>query len=171
MILPVFEYLSTRHDRQGFDCGKQPLNDFLQKQARQNAERNVGVTHVAVPVSGDGKILAYYTLLTRDVDAAIIPNSKLPKGAISTALLGRLAVDKTAQGRGLGKLCLLRAMEKVEIAAREIGIYAMVLDALDEQARAWYLGLDYGFESLSDDPNHLFLPVATIRKLLTPSAN
>ena len=166
MILPVFETLAAHHDRQSFDCGKQPLNEFIQRQARQNAERNVGVTHLAVPVAGDSKILAYYTLVTRTVDAAIIPAKKLPRGEIGVVLLGRLAVDQTAQKQGLGKLCLLRAIEKVELAAREIGIYAMVLDALDEEARTWYLGLNFGFQSLSDDTNHLFLPVDTIRQLV-----
>lgn len=161
---PIFEPLSRHHDRQDFDCGKALLNEFLQRQARQNAERNVGVTHVAVPAAGEIKILAYYTLLTRTVDAGLVPSKKLPRGEIGVALLGRLAVDVTAQGRGLGRLCLLRAMRQVETASREIGLFALVLDAIDDQARAWYLGLGWGFEALRDDPNHLFIPVETIRQ-------
>lgn len=161
---PIFEPLGTHHDRQGFNCGKAPLNEFLQRQARQNAERNVGVTHVAVPAAGESKILAYYTLLTRTVDAGLVHSKKLPRGEIGVALLGRLAVDVTAQGRGLGRLCLLRAMRQVETASREIGLFALVLDAIDAQARAWYLGLGWGFEALRDDPNHLFIPVETIRQ-------
>lgn len=163
---PVFEPLQAYHDRQGFDCGKPPLNQFLQRQARQNADRNVGVTHVAVPKAGGSKILAYYTLLTRVVDAEIVPNKKLPRGEIGVAFLGRLAVDKSTQGQGLGRLCLLRAMAQVESAAREIGIYALVLDALDEEARTWYLRLNFGFQPLLDDPNHLYLPVETTRQSL-----
>ena len=162
---PVFEPLQAHHDRQGFDCGKPALNQFLQRQARQNADRNVGITHVAGAEAGDAEVLAYYTLLTRVVDAEIVPNKKLPRGEIGVVLLGRLAVDQTAQGQGLGRLCLLRAMMQVERAAREIGIYALVLDALDEEARAWYLHLSFGFEPLQDDPNHLYLPVATIRQI------
>jgi GNAT superfamily N-acetyltransferase len=163
--LPVFEYLQSHHDRQLFDCGKPALNQFLQRQARQNADRNVGVTHVAVPRSGDSKILAYYTLVTRTIDAAIIPNKKLPGGDIGVVLLGRLAVDKTAQGRGLGRLCLMRALFQVEHAAHEIGINALVLDAIDEAARGWYLSLNLGFKTLLDDPNHLYIAVETIRQL------
>lgn len=161
---PVFEPLGGHHDRRGFDCGKPALNEFLQRQARQNAERNVGVTHVAVPSPGASNILAYYTLLTRTVDAALVPAPKLPKGEIGVALLGRLAVDVSAQGRGLGKLCLLRAISQVETAAQDIGIYALVLDAIDDEARAWYLGLKWGFEELRDDTHHLFLPVSTLRQ-------
>lgn len=162
----TFELLQSHHDRQGFDCGKPPLNHFLQRQARQNAERHVGVTHVAVAAPNDTQILAYYTLLTRLVNTEIVPDKKLPRGEIGVALLGRLAVDERAQGRGLGKLCLLRAMNQVVRAAREIGLYALVLDALDEQARAWYLSLPFQFQPLLDDPNHLYLPMTTIRQSL-----
>lgn len=162
---PVFETLQAYHDRQAFDCGKPPLNHFLQRQARQNADRHVGVTHVAVPAAGATTILAYYTLVTRTVEAALIPRPKLPTGEIGVVLLGRLAVSLSAQRQGLGRLCLLRAITQVERAAREIGLYALVLDALDAEARAWYLGLEWGFEVLLDDPNHLFLSVGTIRAL------
>lgn len=168
-LLPVFERLQPHHDRQGFDCGTPVLNQFLQRQARQNADRNVGVTHVAVAGAGEPKILAYYTLLTRVVSAEVVPDRKLPRGDIGVALLGRLAVDRAAQGQGLGKLCLLRAMTQVENAAREIGLHALVLDALDEQARAWYLQLGFGFQTLLDDPNHPYLPVATIRQMAPPA--
>jgi len=161
---PVFEPLGAHHDRQGFDCGKPALNEFLQRQARQNAERSVGVTHVAVPALGASQILAYSTLLTRTVNAALVLVPKLPQGEIGVALLGRLAVGQAAQGRSLGKLCLLRAMRQVETASREMGIYALVLHALHDEARAWYLRLNWGFEALRDDPNHLFLPVSTIRQ-------
>ncbi len=167
MTPPVFEPLGAHHDRQSFDCGEPVLNLFLQRQARQNADRTVGVTHVAALAAGDPKILAYYTLLTRVVDAEIVPSKKLPRGEIGVALLGRLAVDNSAQGQGLSRLCLLRAMAQVERAAREIGLYALVLDALDEEARAWYLRLPFGFQPLLDDPNHLYLPVETIRQSIT----
>lgn len=162
---PVFERLQAHHDRANFDCGKPALNQFLQRQARQNADRNVGITHVAVAGPGDAKVLAYYTLLTRVVDAGIVPNKKLPPGDVGVVLLSRLAVDRAGQGQGLGKLCLLRAMTQVERAAQEIGIYGLVLDALDAEARAWYLHLPFGFEPLRDDPNHLYLTVETIRHL------
>ena len=56
---------------------------------------------------------------------------------------------------------LLRAIRQTEQAAREVGIYALVLDALDEEARAWYLRLNFGFEALADDPNHLYADALT----------
>ncbi len=171
--MPVVELLQAHHDRKSFDCGKPSLNEFLQKQARQNADRNVGVTHVVVPEAGSSRILGYYTIVTRTIDSAIVPKSvRLPQGPIGVVLLGRLAVDLSAQGQGLGKRMLLRAIRQTEQAARAIGIYALVLDAIDEEARSWYLHLYFGFDSLTDDHNHLFLPVGVIRQLgLVESSN
>lgn len=163
--MPVVELLQAHHDRKDFDCGKEPLNLFLQRQARQNADRNVGATHVVVERAGDSKILGYYTLVTRTVESEIVPGKKLPSGPVGVVLLGRLEVDTSAQGQGIGKRMLLRAMKQTEEASRSIGIYALVIDALDADARQWYLSLDWGFAALTDSEDHLFLPVETIRSL------
>ena len=170
----VFETLSSHHDREGFDCGKAPLNDFLKRVARQNADRNIGVTTVVLPESGSSKILGYYTLVVRTVSREIVSTDmpggrRLPSGEIGVVLLGRLATATEAQGQGVGKFLLLRAISKVEIASREMGIYGLVLDALDDEARSWYLSLKFGFKELSDSPNHLCLPIDTIRELLPKS--
>ena len=87
------------HDRAGFDCGEDSLNQFLKQRARQNAERNVSVTHVAVPDAGDPSILGYYTLLVRSIEREDFASArKLPPGEIGVALLARLAVSVEAQG-------------------------------------------------------------------------
>ena len=109
---PLFyEPLAAHHDRAGFDCGEGSLNKFLQKRARQNAERNLGVTHVAVADAGATAILGYYTLLVRSIEREDFAGAKkLPPGEIGVALLARLAVSVEAQGRGLGTQMLLRAI-------------------------------------------------------------
>ncbi len=165
----VFERLQSHHDRSDFDCGSAALNDFLARQARQNADRNIGVTHVAVARHGDPKIYAYYTLVTRTVETGNSSAEKLPRAEVGVVLLGRLGVDKDAQGKGLGRLCVLRVIRQVVKAAEDIGIYALVLDAKDENARRWYHRLDFGFQTLSDDPNHLYLPVETMRNAIASS--
>jgi GNAT superfamily N-acetyltransferase len=141
------------------------LDEFLQRQARQNADRNLGVTHVVVERPGSKQILAYYTLVTRTVDRSIVPAKHLAAGAIGVILLGRLAVDSASQGQGLRQMMLLRALRQAEEASRVIGVYALVLDAMDADALRWYLSLGWGFQSLRDDPPHLFLAVDTIREL------
>ena len=163
-MLPTFERLAAHHDRASFDCGEATLNLFLQRLARQNASRNFGVTHVAVAAPGDAQILGYYTLLVRSVERAPWPQSnKLPPDGVGVVLLGRLAVDQSAQGRRLGTTMLLRALRQTEIAAQTLGIYALVVDALNDRAHEWYLG--FGFEPFTDDPNHLFLTVSAITEL------
>ena len=163
--MPFVVFLASHHNRASFDCGKEPLNRYLRETARQSADRDLGVTHVVVPESQGAEIMGYFTLLTCTVEANTLPEKRLPKGGIGVALLGRLAVDKRYAGQGLGERMLLRAMAETEIAARRIGIYALVLDALDEEARAWYLKRDSGFKPVLDDPQRLYVPVAFIRQL------
>ena len=163
---PFYEPLGAHHDRAQFDCGEPSLNEFLQKRARQNAERNLGVTHIAVPQPASSQVLGYYTLLVRSVEREDFADArKLPPGAIGVALLARLAVSRLSQGRGLGTQMLLRAIVQTERAARDIGIHALVVHALHDRARDWYLSLQFGLETLADDPLHLCLSIAKIRQL------
>ena len=71
--MPFVELLAPHHDRKGFDCGSEPMNRFLQQQARQNADRHLGVTHIVVAERGDHKILGYYTLVNGSIEPGIIP--------------------------------------------------------------------------------------------------
>jgi hypothetical protein len=163
--VPIVELLQSHHDRATFDCGNTSLNNFLRHQARQNMDRHVGVTHVVVEAAGDTKILGYYTLVTRTIDRDIIPAKGLPSGPIGVVLLGRLAVDIAAQRRGLGKRMLLRSMKQTLSAATEVGIFALVVNAIDDAAKGWYLGLDWGFVQLLDDPHHLYISIKTLKQL------
>jgi GNAT superfamily N-acetyltransferase len=163
--VPIVELLQSHHDRATFDCGNTSLNNFLRHQARQNMDRHVGVTHVVVEAAGDTKILGYYTLVTRTIDRDIIPAKGLPSGPIGVVLLGRLAVDIAAQRRGLGKRMLLRSMKQALSAATEVGIFALVVNAIDDAAKGWYLGLDWGFVQLLDDPHHLYISIKTLKQL------
>jgi GNAT superfamily N-acetyltransferase len=165
--LSYVELLGPHHDRAAFDCGKEALNRFLRQQARQNADRHLGVTQVVVKAPGEAQIQGYFTLVTRTVEAETVPaaSKKLPRGPIGVILLGRLAVDSQFHGQGLGKRMLLRAMAEVERTSRTVGVFALVLDVIDEEAKAWYLGLDFGFQVFPSDPARLFVPVAFLRQL------
>jgi GNAT superfamily N-acetyltransferase len=90
----------------------------------------------------------------------------LPKIAVPVVLLGRLAVDRTVQGQGLGAHLLIDALRRTECLAEAVGIRAVEVDAIDDAARRFYL--KFGFGPLADDPNHLFLPLHVIRKLRLP---
>jgi len=154
----IIEPLDKSHQRENFDCGEISLNDFLRKYARQNAERGLGRTFVAV-LPGEKRVLGYYTLSSGSIAFDAVPE-KLPRYPIPVAHLGRLAVDSSMRGQGLGELLLIDALERTVIISGEFGIYAVELFALTERAKQFYL--KYGFVSLKDDDKHLYLPVKTI---------
>jgi GNAT superfamily N-acetyltransferase len=154
----VIEPLDKHHRREDFDCGETSLNDFLRKYARQNAERGLGRTFVAV-LPDEKKVRGYYTLSSGSIAFDTVPE-KLPRYPIPVAHLGRLAVDLSMRGQGLGELLLVDALERSVLIANELGIYAIELYALTEQAKQFYL--KYGFVSLKDDDKHLYLPIKTI---------
>ena len=161
----AIEKLSAQHDRVAFDCGKEPLNDFLAKYAGQNQKLGVSQTYVAVR-PGSRTVEGYYTISSGSVQFANIAESArkgLPRYPVPVAHLGRLAVGKSAQGKGLGRLLLLDAMERIIRAANSIGIHAIEVRAKDEEAKRFYA--KYGFIPLLDDPFHLYISIQTVRKL------
>jgi predicted GNAT family N-acyltransferase len=88
----------------------------------------------------------------------------LPRAQVPAALLGRLAVDVRQQRRGLGEFLLIDALRRISIAAAHVAAHAVVLDAIDDDAKRFYER--YGFLELTDNPLHLFLPMASVRQLL-----
>jgi GNAT superfamily N-acetyltransferase len=157
----TIELLDRSHNRRYFDCGEESLNDFLKKFARQNSEKGLGRTFVAVPANSK-VIYGYYTIASGTVRFDTIPE-KLPRYPIPVILLGRLAVDEKAKGQGLGEYLLMDALKQVVTLAEILGIYAVEVYALNDRAREFYK--KYGFIELLDDPLHLFLPMKTIKAL------
>ena len=163
--MPIqIEKLTRAHERAKFDCGEPSLNNYLQRVALQNDERNIGRTFVAVE-AGSPRILGYYTLATGKVTFETMPsNKKLPPHLpVPVVLLGRLAVDESAKGTGLGKWLLLHALWRTGQIARSAGVYAVEVDALHEKAAQFYL--KYGFTPLLDDPLHLYLSMKDIEAI------
>jgi len=159
------EKLTSRHDLAAFDCGVEPLNTFLKKYAGQNAKLGVTQTYAAVGPDGN-RVQGYYSISSGSVTCPNIPEAlrkRLPRYPVPVAHLGRLAVDKEAQGKGLGKLLLLDALERIVHAAESIAIHAVEVQAKDDESRSFYL--KYGFVSMLDDPLHLYLPLKAVKKL------
>ena len=156
----VIELLDKLHKREKFDCGEQSLNDFLHRFARQNSEKGFGRTFVAT-LPGESDVCGYYTISSGSISFEFVPE-KLPRYPIPTVHLGRLATDLKMRGQGLGELLLIDALERTVLVAAELGIYAIELYALSDNAKRFYL--KYGFLELKDDDKHLYLPVETLRK-------
>lgn len=155
--------LTPQHNRAVFDCGVASLNEFLHRYARQNENKGLSRTFAASPAGDATCIAGYYTLSSGALKAEQMPPEKLPRYPVPVAHLGRLAVDRNWQGRGLGERLLLDALRRCAEVADEIGIYAVEVVALNEAARHFYER--YGFAGLSDNPQHLYLAMKVIKSL------
>lgn len=162
----IIEKLDAHHDRAAFACGVAELDDYLRRFAGQNEKRGISQHFMAVAVAGDGRILGYYALSAGAVAFDLLPEElkkKLPRYPVPVAHLGRLAVDRSMQGRGLGEDLQIDALARIGRAAEEIGIHAVEVVAIDDRARTFYE--KYGFVPLKDDDRHLYLPLSAVRKL------
>ena len=157
--------MSKQHDLSQFDCGNhESLNLWLKKYALQNQANESARTYV---VHRNQVVVGYYSISAGSIARA----SATPRAAqglanhpIPISLLARLAVDKTEQGTGLGKAMLKDALIRMERAADILGIRAVLVHAIDQQARAFYEKFD--FEPCPDDPLHLMLLLKDLRKQL-----
>ncbi len=160
--------LERWHDRASFDCGKPPLNQWLREFAGQYERRDLARSYVAVR-AGQPKVLGYYSLSNHQVCYSALPAEQakgLPAIDVPVVLLGRLAVDKVVQGRGLGEHLLLDALRRAAHISQHVGVRAVEVHALGDDARRFYL--KYGFVALRDDRHHLFLPMEVVRQLKLP---
>ena len=159
----TIEPLSRHHQREHFDCGTAALNEFLKKFARQNQEKGIGRTFVALR-GGDLVVRGYYTIAAGAVAFVNLPNAvanRLPGYPVPVVHLGRLAVDLNARGNRLGETLLMHALAKSCEIAAELGVFAIEVIAKNEAARRFYE--KYGFEHLIDDPNHLYISIKVVR--------
>ncbi len=162
------EPLAGHHVREAFTCGVPELDDYLRQRAGQDLRSNVAACYVLAESADERTVRGYYTLSSYAIDVGDLPvamSRRLPRyPRVPAALLGRLAVDRAFQKRGFGELLLVDAMRRtLEIAAR-IGLHALVVDAKDVGAAAFYLG--YGFIPFPSEGLRLFMPVRTIEKAL-----
>ena len=153
--------IAKRHDRAAFDCGNADLNLYLQRYARQNHESNGAKCFVAVPADKPSRILGFYTLSPASLEYARTPalaKKGLGRYDVPVFRMGRLAVDISVQGRGLGGSLLLRAAERCIRVAQDVGGVALLIDANDDRAALWYEGCVA--LRLDDAPLALVLPLA-----------
>ena len=151
------------HDRKGFSCGKEPLDTYLRTHATQDIRRGLAACFVAT--TPQGRIAGYFTLSSHSVPLNDLPEDfrkKLPsRMPIPVALLGRLAVDQTFKGQGLGSVLLTYALTtaaRPDVAAS----HALVVDALDEEAAEFYR--HHGLQGFPSAPMRLFMPLADFRE-------
>lgn len=161
-MAPRIELLEARHGREDFDCGNDALNDFLRRRAGQQQRRGFGKTYVVLADNG-ADVIGFVTVSVGQVEARALPSQlKLPRHPAPMLRIGRLAVDKRAQGKGMGRELLAFALHLALEFAERVGLYAVVVDAKDAQAADFYRRLH--FEPTLDDDLCLFLPLSRLAK-------
>ena len=159
----VIAPLNPTHDRTGFKCGIEALDRYLKKQAKQDIKRRISRVFIATKSDNQKLVIGYYTLSTLSIELNQLPEKlarKLPKHPVPAALIGRLAVSNAAQGQGVGKMLLADAIKRTLAVSYQIAIYALVVDAIDDNAKGFYER--FGFLRLGEDSPRLFLPLRSI---------
>ena len=145
------------------DSGVEALDRYLKKQAKQDIKRRISRVFVATMPDNPKAVMGYYTLSTLSIELNQLPEKlarKLPKHPVPAALIGRLATCNAAQGQGIGKLLIADAIKRTLAVSDQIAIYAMVVDAINDNAKGFCE--QFGFTRLSDDRTRLFLPLKSV---------
>jgi GNAT superfamily N-acetyltransferase len=162
-MLRAPELLTAEHVFSGFDSGTPSLDDWRRRQALQNQASGASRTFV---VCDDDRVVGYYALAA----SAVAPNAATGRfrrnmpDPVPVAVLGRLAVDKSHQGKGIGRALFRDAALRVLGAAYSIGIRGMLVHAISDDAKAFYLGL--GLEVSPLEPMTLMATVADLEATL-----
>lgn len=160
-VITAPEPLRTEHDIQGFDCGRPNLNDWLKKKALK-AQQVGGSARTYVVCSPAGRVVGYFSLATGSINHEDAPGKvkrNMPN-PVPVVLLARLAVDQTLTGQGIGAGLLKDALMRILNASEQIGVRAVLVHALDEQARNFYLR--HGFY---ESPTHDLTLMVTLEEI------
>ena len=160
------EPITKAHNRKAFTCKKPALAEYLLHHARQNDEKNIAKSFVAV--DDKNTVLGYYSLSTSSIEYKEFPKEYsrgLPQYPIPAVLIGKLAVDESTEGHGLGSRLLIDAFQRILIASEEVAVKVVLVEAIDEKAKGYYL--HFGFIELPGHDLKLFLPIETIQQTFT----
>jgi ribosomal protein S18 acetylase RimI-like enzyme len=154
------EVLGTQHDRTRFNCGIAALDGYFRTQATQDARRRTSACYVAVQ-DEINTVAGFYTLAAGSVPLTDLPESlskRLPRyPLVPVARVGRLAVDRSFQGRKLGAALLADAA--LRALRSEVAVFALVVDAKDDAAVRFYR--HHGFDVYGGQPRQLIVPLAS----------
>jgi ribosomal protein S18 acetylase RimI-like enzyme len=158
------QMLAPEHDRRRFSCGVEPLDSYFRERAGQDVKRRV--SNCFVLLDGDAAVAGFYTFAATSLPLTELsePEKKrLPRYPLMpAALIGRLAIDQGFRGQGLGSALVIDAA--LRAARSDPAIFALIVDAKDEAAVAFYRHLE--FRVFESRPQSLFLPVATALQAL-----
>jgi GNAT superfamily N-acetyltransferase len=159
------ERLQRHHRRRSFDCGQRLVNDWLRTKALQHQEKRLSATKALI--DPQGAIAGFYTLATGQVDFGDLPPDllrRLPRRALPVAVLAWLGVNQSHQGQQLGNLLFAQALRDCHEAGQTFAFVAVILDCVDDRAKAFYQRWD--FAELPGNPYRLFLSASTLAAMI-----
>jgi GNAT superfamily N-acetyltransferase len=163
VTLSAPEPLTAAHDVSAFDCGIPALDDWLKNRALANQAMGASRTYV---VCRGETVVGYFALAAGSVAHAPGPGrvKRNMPDPIPMMILGRLAVDRSAQGQGLGYSLLKDAVQRVVQAADIVGVRGILVDAIDDNARSFYE--KFGFRRSTAFPLKLMMTVDEAQRAL-----
>lgn len=161
----TIQKLENIHIKNDFSCGYDLLDNYLKRQANQDIKRKLSSCNVLVDEQNIVK--GYFTLSANSIRREELPeelSKKLPPSYsdLPVILLGRIAIDKSMQGKGFGEILLFDALKKCLDLSNQIGILAVIVDPIDDKAVSFYKS--YGFIELPTS-SKMFLAMKTIEQL------
>jgi GNAT superfamily N-acetyltransferase len=160
MAFAIQELNTKQHDRAGFDCGVEALNRYLKNLAAQHRIKGIATTFVLVDSDQPTRILGYYSLSAATLlfdQLADADRKGLPTYPIPAVRIGRLAASASARRQGFGEMLLQNAIRRVLLSRSTLGVYAVVVEAKDASAEAFYR--KYGFRLCDAQARQLYLPL------------
>lgn len=163
MALSPPELLADDHQTEGFTSGEAPLDDWLERRARANQASGASRAYV---VCDGKKVVGYYALASGAIAQSAVPGRfrRNMLHPIPVVVLARLAVDRSCQGHGFGRALFRDASRRVAHAADTIGIRGIVVHAISEEARRFYVAL--GFDPCARESMTLVVTIADVRATL-----
>jgi ribosomal protein S18 acetylase RimI-like enzyme len=160
------QLLERGHPRRRFDCGEQPVTDWLRTKALQHQKKHLSVTKVLL--APDGEVAGYYTLATGQIDFSDLPADvvrRLPRRALPVPVLAWLGVSIAHRRQGLGTRLLSQALRDCHEAGQTFAFVSVILDCINDAAKAFYQQWD--FAELPGHPYRLFLSAKQLERMMT----
>ena len=164
---------AARHDRAGFDCGVDRLNNYLKLSARKQQRDDMTRVYVAVE-DGSARILGYHAISLGMMNVDELerrPRGAPAHGELPVLFLGQVAVNSAAQGCGLGGILIHHVFEKACAISDIAGCHAILLDVIRDggedafaRRKAWYEG--FGFTAFASNPERMFLTMKQVRAIV-----
>jgi len=156
------------YELEEFDCGEASLNTFLNHHLKRQHNGKFLRAYVLRTKTAEQRVLGYYTLSGGSFEKEQLPmksqQNRVPYRNVPSIILGRLAIDKSLQGKGYGELLVVHALSIVHKASQAVGIHGVFVDALNENAHTFYVKLGF-IPLVGENARSLFFPTKSIEQM------